>query len=296
MALSSSIKIEAGVRQGGVLSPFLFSAFVDNVLDILESSACGCFINKRCVNSFLYADDLILLSPSVYDLQALFSLSSEAFLDLGLEINPSKTCCLRVGGRHMIPCCNIVVNGSSLQWVKETRYLGVVIKSSKHFSCNWFDARCNYFKALNNIIGSLGNNPPLEILLHLVKLSCFPLLNYGIAALSLSQKDIRSFTHAYNNVFNKAFKTFNADIIELCQYYCGCLPFSLYYDYLRFGFLSEKYKCLSLSSTDPFDISDYCDLYAICEKYQISPLDSKARVKFKIWLWLESTLFDHCNQ
>jgi len=184
--LSSSVPILSGVRQGGILSPLLFSIYIDSVLDILDSSNLGCFINNRCVNSFLYADDLILISPSVHGLQALLSLASVSFLNLGFEINPSKSCCLRIGHRFMSSCQDICVNGTPIHWVKEARYLGVVFKSSKHLSFNWFEARGNYYRALNSILGSLGRNPPLDVIFKLVKTICFPILSYGIAAVSLS--------------------------------------------------------------------------------------------------------------
>jgi len=85
--LSEPVFLSSGVRQGGVLSPLLFSAYVDVVLSELGKSSLGCFINKRCFNSFMYADDLILLSISFADLQSLLSLSVEIFGTLDLQIN-----------------------------------------------------------------------------------------------------------------------------------------------------------------------------------------------------------------
>ena len=46
----------AGVRQGGVLSPVLFSIFVDVLLEKMQHSGLGCFINFGCQNSLMYAD------------------------------------------------------------------------------------------------------------------------------------------------------------------------------------------------------------------------------------------------
>ena len=44
--LSEPVSLLSGVRQGGILSPLLFSAYIDVVLDDLEKTSCGCFINK----------------------------------------------------------------------------------------------------------------------------------------------------------------------------------------------------------------------------------------------------------
>ena len=65
---SHRVPLLSGVKQGGVLSPLLFSLFVDIVLEKLEHAGIGCFIHSKCYNSFMYADDIILLSITVTDL------------------------------------------------------------------------------------------------------------------------------------------------------------------------------------------------------------------------------------
>ena len=60
--------MSAGVRQGGVLSAHLFNIYVNNVLIKLDDS--GCTMAGLKVGSFLYADDLILLAPSISELQS----------------------------------------------------------------------------------------------------------------------------------------------------------------------------------------------------------------------------------
>ena len=62
---SEYCKLFSGVREGGILSPLLFCLFVDVLLSKLERSGLGCFVNFTCYNSFLYADDIILLSISI---------------------------------------------------------------------------------------------------------------------------------------------------------------------------------------------------------------------------------------
>jgi len=59
---SDDFKLSAGVIQGGILSPLLFSLFVDVLLQELEKLKLGCHIKNMCFNLSMYADDLILLS------------------------------------------------------------------------------------------------------------------------------------------------------------------------------------------------------------------------------------------
>ena len=76
---SSNFPLISGVKQGGVLSPLLFTLFVDIVLDQLERSKLGCFVNYTCFNSLMYADDIVLLSASVTDLQKMFDICADIF-------------------------------------------------------------------------------------------------------------------------------------------------------------------------------------------------------------------------
>ena len=43
--LSEYFVVKLGVRQGGILSPFLFNVYVDDLLHNLESSGAGCYVN-----------------------------------------------------------------------------------------------------------------------------------------------------------------------------------------------------------------------------------------------------------
>ena len=289
--LSEPVSLLSGVRQGGILSPLLFSAYVDIVLSALEKSSLGCFINKKCFNSFLYADDLILLSISVADLQMLLNSAIEIFESLDLQINESKTVCLRIGCRFLSPCSALRVNGIELSSVKEVKYLGVFIKSGKKFSCNWQSARSSYYKALNSILSVLGSNPSVQVALALTRASCVPIITFGLAALPLSSTEQSQFAYVYNCVFAKLFNIKDVSTIEQCQFFSNYWPFEVLYAYLRFNFLAQHFSKQSLCKSVSPDYSDYCELISIASKYNFNLSDSKSCLKFKIWKYLELSLF-----
>jgi hypothetical protein len=78
-AFSDFFKINLGVRQGSVLSPFLFAIYLDDITN-LRSNGVYSFI-------ILYADDILLLSSSLTELQRLFSMCERELELLGMSIN-----------------------------------------------------------------------------------------------------------------------------------------------------------------------------------------------------------------
>ena len=95
--LSKPYQIHAGVRQGGSLSPVIFSVYVDSVIDVLLESNLGCYIGHTFLDIIMYADDLLLISGSVSKLQKMVDICLNEFCQLDLQINASKSNCLRIG-------------------------------------------------------------------------------------------------------------------------------------------------------------------------------------------------------
>ena len=79
---SAPFVVKFGVRQGSVLSPFLFYVYLN---DISESHT---LIPRSCV--ILYADDILLIAPSIGELQRMLH-DCENELDwLDMCINAKK--------------------------------------------------------------------------------------------------------------------------------------------------------------------------------------------------------------
>jgi len=170
------------------------------------------------------------------------------------------------------------------------RYLGVQFKNVSKFSCNWSDARCNFYKALNGILAGLGQNPCINVALALFRAFCIPVLCYGKSYMSLSVSNTRSLCFAYNNIFSRLFKSRNSEIVDQCQFYCGFFPFQSLYDYNRYSFLVNLYNKGSINAVSLFCKLDYVDLCNLAIKYNFNISDSKRCLQFKIWKYLESSL------
>ena len=58
------ITISNGVKQGGVLSPILFSLYLNQLISRLRHIGMGCHMKGLFTGVFIYADDITLLEPS----------------------------------------------------------------------------------------------------------------------------------------------------------------------------------------------------------------------------------------
>ena len=67
---SSMFSPEAGIRQGGILSPVLFAVYVNSLLGRLQNGGTG-HLGLLIMGALMYADDLVLVSGSIADLQSM---------------------------------------------------------------------------------------------------------------------------------------------------------------------------------------------------------------------------------
>ena len=91
---SESFNIGRGVRQGGMLSPFLFKLYVRDMIKMVVGSEIGCNIAGCFVNILAYADDMVLLAPSWRGLQRLLNIIEEAAVAIDMCFNTNKTVCM----------------------------------------------------------------------------------------------------------------------------------------------------------------------------------------------------------
>ena len=67
-------KLNCGVRRGGVLSPHLFSVYVDDIIEQIVEESISCVFRSNVVSIILCAEDILVLAPSIDSLQRLVNM------------------------------------------------------------------------------------------------------------------------------------------------------------------------------------------------------------------------------
>ena len=227
-AFSRIFKITQGVRQGGVLSPLLYALYVDDALCKLNQMDFGCYVSGLMISALMYADDVILIAPSVVALQKLISLCQSEFEDLYLHFNVTKCAAMRVGPRYKSVCSTLVVAGGvSISWVSEIKYLGVVISQGLFLKVNVHYNKVKFFNSFNSLYAKLGNQYSIDTLIHLLNTNCLSTLLYGLEAFNLTKSNFNDLQFPLNRAYIKMFHVNNTESIKWCQLYMQQLPIDM---------------------------------------------------------------------
>ena len=87
---SEKFKVNVGVKQGGVISPVLFSLYIDLLTDRIINSNVGCYVGDVCSSVLVYADDIVLIAPSRTGMQKLLNVCQDFGREYNLLYNPDK--------------------------------------------------------------------------------------------------------------------------------------------------------------------------------------------------------------
>ncbi|MFA0954709.1 RNA-directed DNA polymerase, partial [Klebsiella pneumoniae] len=127
--LSEWFGVTAGVRQGCVMSPWLFNIFMDKCIRMAEMNDRGLQVGGRQLSVLLYADDALLLAESEVELQDLLNSLNESVSSMHLRINASKTKVLVVCGENG-DAMDVTLGGERVERVSEFVYLGRMFDES----------------------------------------------------------------------------------------------------------------------------------------------------------------------
>ena len=117
--------VKKGVRQGCVMSPWLFNVYMDRIVrEAKERFSGGVKLEESNVQFLLFVDDLILVAEREEDVENNLNILDEVMAKWSMKVNWGKTKALVVkrGGGS----CNVSVKGEMVEEVKVMKYLGAL--------------------------------------------------------------------------------------------------------------------------------------------------------------------------
>jgi len=192
---SDNFNISNGVKQGGVISPLLFSIYIDNLFVRLRQSGLGCHIGLTYAGSFGYADDVALIAPSLYCLKEMILICEKFATAHSITFNPSKSklLCFNI---DPIKVSRIYLKGQPITVVDNEQHLGNYIATDVH-DRNIIDVVSDLYQRSNWLISDFRSCDSITLdSLHMT----FCMHMYGCELWNLNSRHIETFKIAWRQI------------------------------------------------------------------------------------------------
>ena len=168
---SSVFTVSNGVRQGGVLSPYLFNVYMDGLSTTLNTCQTGFYSGVSKVNHLMYADDLVLLSPCTVGLSRLLKCCDDYAVSHDIVYNVSKSCVLICSPNKTVTDPVFYIQNNIIERKTKAKYLGHIISDDMSDDADVFrQVKCLYIRG--NIISRKFANCSINVKLVVFKTYC----------------------------------------------------------------------------------------------------------------------------
>jgi len=276
---SHTFSVKNGVKQGGVLSPILFAVYIEDLFSHLAASGFGCYIGRKFVGAFSYADDIVLLCPSKYAMQKLLSICSKFSNSHKITFNPDKTKLMYSSFENdsiTVDHIRITFEGKTLNMSKTEKHLGNLIGFNAN-RLNILNCIYDLNRRVNSLVYHFHNSHP-KVIYFLFKTYCMSL--YGSVLWDYANRHSNliytAWRKAIRKIFNLPYRTHSRLLSDICN--DSPIDVQLHNRVVKFihGASSNGNETLNLlvrlvlyGNTSPVGNS----INVICHKYNISRIN-----------------------
>ena len=142
--LSEWFSVDKGVKQGCLLSPALFSIYINDLILEINGLGIGIQCDSRMISTLVYADDIILLAEKELDLQKLLDVVQTWCSKWGISINTQKSNVIhfrKKGKRFPRTDFNFLVGAEPITLTHTYKYLGF-----------WVNEHWDMVESVNHVI------------------------------------------------------------------------------------------------------------------------------------------------
>lgn len=158
--LSETFHLSQGVRQGSILSPYLYNLYTEGIIDNVHNLKVGAQLSQSLNTSIIvFADDIILLSPTLKQLQIMIDSVFNYGQRKGIKFNTDKQKTqFIVSGKHPIANPTLNMNGETIYPQSDLKHLGFKWSiRSHHLSLDkHFEERISDLWAVSSSLISCG--------------------------------------------------------------------------------------------------------------------------------------------
>lgn len=184
--ISEEFTTGQGLRQGGVMSPILFTVFMDDVIKRCNRRTRRMYIGYRYlqrieISECAFADDIAIISGSKQDLQNSLTIWSEELELVGMKINNTKTKVMVANGENRYEELHVRIGQDNIEQVQNFQYLGIIIEERGDQEREINKRIENTLKIFHAINSTFFNRREIavETKIKVYKTICRPILTYG---------------------------------------------------------------------------------------------------------------------
>ncbi|KAK6755979.1 hypothetical protein RB195_014396 [Necator americanus] len=119
------IDVKRGVRQGDTISSKIFTATLENAMRKLEWDDMGVKVDGRQLHHLRFADDIVLITPSISQTERMLTEFDETCGCIGLQLNLDKTMLMR---NRWVSAAPFTLSGTNISECSSYVYLGWEMK------------------------------------------------------------------------------------------------------------------------------------------------------------------------